>query len=490
MRPLHLTPRLAWRLACTLALALGGMAEGAEVTCEPAASPHPPFYAYDVHPKGGAVTVFRVETEDLNEQDGSYADWIQPAGWSHTIDAAGWIVWSCEPGGTGCPLSQATHRFGFTNFHPSRWGLWETESPADDSFASSHISQPDGEGRLVHVPTKFFGGDVAPTPPDPQDLYCYDVTFHVENPDGMDLADFHFTQDCKTLPIRIDGSYPQGHIPGLQPVTYCICLDKEPDGAYLEYRWTGPPPVAAPTRHEICPLKTGCSPHELPCADPLTPLWVERSACDQPAVCAQQQGCQPPGISASVEGLLWIDEAEDQDKDGVADCIDNCIGFQFSAVQLDSDGDGVGDQCDANPFDNIEGLCPCDGPGPSASAPARPWDCAINEYKQCVVSELDRLLANGLIDDATRATLETQALGGTCGVQPSPQDSDCDGVPDTQDNCPFLATGGGAGQRDDDQDGVGEWCDNCPHGVANVTYNPNQLDSDGDQIGDVCDPTP
>ena len=77
------------------------------------------------------------------------------------------------------------------------------------------------------------------------------------------------------------------------------------------------------------------------------------------------------------------------------------------------------------------------------------------------------------------------------GVQDD-DDDDNDGVLDVDDNCPLL---GNANQLDTDNDGMGDVCDddddddgildmedNCP-----LTPNPDQADSDMDGIGDVCD---
>src|SRR5881396_2689584 len=47
-------------------------------------------------------------------------------------------------------------------------------------------------------------------------------------------------------------------------------------------------------------------------------------------------------------------------------------------------------------------------------------------------------------------------------------DSDGDGVPDSQDNCPLIPN---PDQQDTDGDGIGDACDNCP-----TTANHNQQD--------------
>jgi rubredoxin len=61
-------------------------------------------------------------------------------------------------------------------------------------------------------------------------------------------------------------------------------------------------------------------------------------------------------------------------------------------------------------------------------------------------------------------------------------DTDCDGIPDAQDNCPGIYN---PRQEDSDGDGIGDACDNCPH-----TFNPDQVDSDHDGVGDACDNCP
>ncbi len=62
----------------------------------------------------------------------------------------------------------------------------------------------------------------------------------------------------------------------------------------------------------------------------------------------------------------------------------------------------------------------------------------------------------------------------------SEADSDGDGFPNSQDNCPTIYN---PDQADADSDGVGDLCDNCV-----TDFNPDQSDIDGDGLGDVCDP--
>lgn len=64
-------------------------------------------------------------------------------------------------------------------------------------------------------------------------------------------------------------------------------------------------------------------------------------------------------------------------------------------------------------------------------------------------------------------------FGTTCVV-----DTDCDGLPDTLDNCPLFPN---PFQEDTDADNVGDACDNCP-----LIPNPGQQDSDNNGVGDAC----
>ena len=83
---------------------------------------------------------------------------------------------------------------------------------------------------------------------------------------------------------------------------------------------------------------------------------------------------------------------------------------------------------------------------------------------------------------AAAARTSTGRTPDTRGIDaPADQDTDGDGVPDNQDNCPTVAN---PDQHDEDHDGLGDKCDPCP------AFAPNGTDSDGDGVPDACDPNP
>ena len=144
---------------------------------------------------------------------------------------------------------------------------------------------------------------------------------------------------------------------------------------------------------------------------------------------------------------------DDFDCDGIPDDLDNCP-RTANANQLDSDGDGIGDACDN---------CPS----------------VVN------VSQRDRDL-DGLGDACDPCPSTPQLFGiverreDPAGGCSSTVDTDGDGIPDIEDNCPVHAN---PDQDDSDGDGVGDACDSCPY-----AWNPEQRDVDRNGVGDACQP--
>jgi hypothetical protein len=131
----------------------------------------------------------------------------------------------------------------------------------------------------------------------------------------------------------------------------------------------------------------------------------------------------------SLDALSFETDLRDRDGDGVLDFVDLCPGRRDS-LQLDSDGDGLGDACDPFPADAQNDS---DGDGFGADID----DCPLSY-------------------DPLQADADGDGIGDVCDSFPLGIDTDGDGIPDGLDNCPNTAN---PDQADCDSDGVGDVCD-------------------------------
>jgi choice-of-anchor B domain-containing protein len=182
------------------------------------------------------------------------------------------------------------------------------------------------------------------------------------------------------------------------------------------------------------------------------------------------------------------DTIRDNDGDGISNQNDNCTDAA-NTNQLDTDEDGIGDECDED--DDNDGVLDEDDNCPLVANPDQ-TDTNANGIGDACDFDLDEA---GIIDSedncvsiANPDQLDTDGdgIGDVCD-----DDDDDDGVLDINDNCPLIAN---SDQSDIDNDGIGDLCDddadadgilneddNCP-----FVANPDQTDYDNNGVGDVC----
>ena len=163
-------------------------------------------------------------------------------------------------------------------------------------------------------------------------------------------------------------------------------------------------------------------------------------------------------VGDKLYAYIYTPYIPDQDDDGIADSIDNCIDI-YNPNQLDTDADGIGDLCDDCTDSDGDGFG-----NPGLIGNTCPEDNCPNEY-------------NPGQEDS-----DSDGIGDVCDncpdtINPQQTDSDFDSVGDDCDVCPGFDD-----LADGDVDTVPDSCDNCPN-----DYNPGQEDNDGDNIGDVCE---
>ena len=195
---------------------------------------------------------------------------------------------------------------------------------------------------------------------------------------------------------------------------------------------------------------------------------------------------------------------ENFDGDSVGDACDNCayqpntdgnspfardspLGDPRPAlVQIDTDGDGLGDACDADlDGDGLRNDADPDSDNDGILNDGAPGDVPCTSFNGTNCDDNCPLVTNWDGNEDGQLDCDFDGIGDLCDCSVfnnNGPDQDGDGVGDACDSCPNVQD---PDQADRDRDGVGNVCDLCPDLAEEL-----QRDTDSDNIGDGCDNCP
>lgn len=211
-------------------------------------------------------------------------------------------------------------------------------------------------------------------------------------------------------------------------------------------------------------------------------------------------------VSSYISSMECIEVGVDHDRDGIDDMCDNCP-FTANVDQEDADYDQFGNACDNCP--NLANPDQEDGDLDYAGDLCDNCPLILNkDQKDSEGDQLGDACDNCLyVSNPDQEDGDSDQIGDECDncpqvSNPEQENSDvdsygdaCDPCPDRPDNlCGIVessessvdSTGSSketSGGSDEDGDDIFADQDNCPE-----IPNSDQVDTDGDQVGDICDP--